>query len=88
VRAGDPAESKGFDRCNTPAYALDPLLPFIRHEWVVWEPAQGTGNIVSALAPHTVGVIGSDIITQPPRNFFEWQPAAFDVIFTIPPYSI
>ena len=28
-RAGDPQESKGFDRCNTPAYALDPLLPYI-----------------------------------------------------------
>jgi hypothetical protein len=87
-RAGDPALSKGFDRCNTPAYALDPLLPFIRPEWVLWEPAQGTGNIVRALEPHAAGVIGTDIITQSPRNFFDWQPAAFDVIITNPPYSI
>jgi hypothetical protein len=75
-RAGDPAESKGFDRCNTPTYALDPLLPYIRADWHVWEPAQGTGNLVRALAPHVASIIGTDLLSDPPRNFFEWQPAA------------
>ena len=90
-RAGDPALSKGFDRCNTPAYALDPLLPFIRPEWIVWESAAGTGNLCEALAHHTQAIIGTDIHgthADPPRNFFDWQPAAFDAIVTNPPYSI
>jgi hypothetical protein len=87
-RAGDPTKSHGSDRCNTPGYALDPLLPYLRPSWHVWEPAEGTGNLVRALTPHVAGVIGSDLITEPPRNFFAWQPPAFDAIVTNPPYSI
>lgn len=87
-RAGDPAESQGFDRCNTPPYALDPLLPYIDSGWCVWEPACGTGNIVDALAPHVLAICGSDLTSNPPRNFFDWQPMYFDAIVTNPPYSI
>jgi hypothetical protein len=94
-RAGDAKESKGFDRCNTPPYALDPLLPYIRREWVVWESAAGTGNLYEALAPHVCGIIGTELRTedigdeiQGGRNFFDWQPRAWDVLITNPPYSI
>lgn len=90
-RAGDPAESKGFDRCYTPAYALDPLLPYVRPDWIVWESAAGAGHVYEALAPHTLGIIGTDIHgphARPARNFFDWQPATFDAIVTNPPYSI
>ena len=95
-RAGDPAESKGFDRCYTPAYALDPLLSYIRREWIVWEPAAGSGNIHSVML-HRVGTreqagaVASDIhgnFANPSRNFFDWQPGLFDAIVTNPPYSI
>lgn len=87
-RAGDTQESKGFDRCNTPPYAIEPLLPYIQRDWIVWEPAAGTDNIVNALAPYVAGIIGTDLIKEPPRNFFEYQPRAFDAIVTNPPYSI
>lgn len=90
-RAGDPAESKGFDRCNTPPYALDPLLPYLVQFRVVWEPAAGTGNIMHTIAPPIECVIATDIhgdYARPPRNFFAWCPDRFDAIVTNPPYSI
>ena len=90
-RAGDATLSLPMDRCMTPPYALDPLLPFIRPEWIVWECAAGTGNLYEALAHHTLGVIGTDLHgkhANPPRNFFDWQPALFSAIVTNPPYSI
>jgi hypothetical protein len=90
-RAGDTKRSSGFDRCNTPAYALDPLLPYLVRFPVIWEPAAGTGNIMRAIAPPVSGVIASDIhgdYAKPPRNFFDWQPPIFNAIVTNPPYSI
>lgn len=88
-QAGDPLTSHKMDRCNTPAYAVDPLLPFLHPDVLIWESAAGTGNIVQALQPRRV--IGTDLhgdYAQPPRNFFAWQPAHFDILVTNPPYSI
>jgi hypothetical protein len=88
-RATEPSTSQPFDRCNTPAYALDPLLPFLRPDALIWEPAAGTGNIMQALMPRRV--VGSDLhgdYANPPRDFFGWQPERFDVLVTNPPYSI
>ena len=88
-RAGNPDASMPMDRCYTPAYGVDPILPYIAPGAVVWEPAAGSGNIVKALAPRRV--IGTDIhgaYADPPRNFFDWQPSAFDILVTNPPYSI
>lgn len=87
-RATDPAESQPFDRCNTPAYALDPLLPYLRRDWHVWECAAGTRNISRAIAPHVASVYSSDLIDMPSTNFFTWQPPIWDAIVTNPPYSI
>lgn len=48
-RAGDTNAPAGYDACQTPPYALAPLLPFIKPDWAVWEPAAGEGSIVEAL---------------------------------------
>jgi hypothetical protein len=85
-RAGDPVGSKPFDRCQTPAYALDPLLPYLRPDWIVWESAAGKGRMVRALTSHVRQVVASDILTG--QNFFDYQPLTFDAIVTNPPYSI
>jgi len=85
-RQGDLKKSNGFDRCQTPAYALDPLLPHLRNDWIIWEPAAGEGNIVNALKAHGHGVIGTDILEG--KNFFEWVPARWNCVVTNPPYSI
>ena len=36
------------DEIYTPAYALNPLIPYLNKSWVVWECAYGKG----ALAKH------------------------------------
>lgn len=94
-RTGDAQESLPFDRCQTPAYALDPVLPFIPRDWVIWEPAAGEGNIVKALKAVGYSVVASDLLmegigedVQGGRNFFDWQPPQFDCIITNPPYSV
>ena len=85
-RQGNPKESRGFDRCQTPAYALDPLLSYLCKNWTIWEPATGEGNIENALIEHGYSVIGTDILDG--HNFFEWTPAIWDALITNPPYSI
>jgi hypothetical protein len=89
-RAGSLDEPHGYDACQTPAYALDPLLPYLDLAWTIWEPASGEGSLVEAL--YDAGykedhVVATDILTG--QNFFEHQPdQPWDCLVTNPPYSI
>lgn len=86
-RAGSLEESRPFDRCQTPDYALDPILPFLRPGWRIWEPAAGEGNIARVLRREGWEVEESDLLTG--HNFFTHEPAgAWDAIVTNPPYSV
>lgn len=94
-RTGGIDQSVPFDRCQTPAYALDPLLSYLKPGWTIWEPAAGEGNLVRALQSHGFNVIASDLLTDcigdgviGGRNFFTWQPPHFDAIVTNPPYTV
>jgi hypothetical protein len=94
-RPGDTQESLPFDRCQTPAYAIDPLLPYLDRTWVIWEPAAGEGNIGRALMDRGFTVVMSDLLdegigegVEGGRSYFEWAPDRFDAIVTNPPYSI
>lgn len=80
---GDVSRSNEFDRCQTPPYALDPILPYLRG--VVWECAVGEGSLKKALEAQGFQVIGSDILTG--QDFFRWKPEAFDCVITNPPFS-
>jgi hypothetical protein len=76
-----------MDACQTPAHAIDPLLPYLPRNWVVWEPAAGEGNLVEALFDSGFSqVVASDILTG--QNFFEFEPEEWDCLVTNPPYSI
>ncbi len=77
-----------LDQCQTPYYALDPLLPYLPTEWVYWEPACGDGNIVAKLKSSDLEVIGTDILTG--YDFFDYQPNDWDwdCQVTTPPYSL
>jgi hypothetical protein len=88
-RKTDQNESQGYDRCQTPAYALDPLVPFLRKDWLIWEPAAGEERMISnTLLAHGFDVLSTDIIDVLPCNFFNCDLPRFDIIVTNPPYSI
>ena len=46
-QAIDPHKSDPRDRCYTPAYAIDPLLPCLPSGGI-WESAAGSGSLVRA----------------------------------------
>lgn len=87
-RVGDQYVPQGFDACQTPAYAVDPLLPYLDSHWSVWEPACGEQLLVEALYDSGFKtVIGTDLLSG--TNFFDFEPAhQWDCIVTNPPYSI
>ncbi len=81
---GDNTKSIKRDQCQTPPYALGPLLPYLNPDWLIWEPACGEGNIVNTLQSHGFSVIGSDILDG--TNFLT-RTETCDAIITNPPYS-
>lgn len=87
-RKADKNAPQGMDACQTPAYALDPLLPYLG-DWVIWEPAAGEGLLVQALYDsgfRQSQVVYGDLLTG--QNFFDYQPDRWDCLITNPPYSI
>lgn len=82
---GDMKKSNGYDQCQTPFYALDPLLPYLP-SGTIWEPAAGDGHIVTKLTTSGWNIISGDILTG--QNFFETEPLDWDCQITNPPYSI
>lgn len=85
--AADPQASQTIDRCQTPGYALDPLLPYLRGHEIIWEPAAGEGNIARTLRAGGWHVATSDILAGQEQNFFTYTPRRWDVQVTNPPYS-
>lgn len=78
---------QGQDACQTPAYAIDPLLPYLPTDWMIWEPAAGEGLLAEALFDSGFGSVEtSDILTG--QNFFEYAPPEFDAIVTNPPFTL
>ncbi len=83
---GSTKKSNNYDRCQTPFYALDPLLPYLP-SGIIWEPAAGDGHIVTKLTMSGYkDIISGDILTG--ENFFETKPLDWDCQVTNPPYSV
>lgn len=59
------------DEIYTPAYALNPILPYLNKDKVIWENAWGTG----VLANHLI------------KKGFKVNSKKGDIIITNPPYS-
>lgn len=88
-QAKDIYKPKGYDVCQTPPYALDPLLPYLNRDWLIWESAAGEGYLVEAFYDsgfRQTQVIGTDLLTG--QNFFDFTPDHWDCQVTNPPYSI
>lgn len=86
-----------LDNCQTPPYALTPLIPYLKSANIhtIWEPAAGEGFLVNALRDNDFEVIASDIRDHSNSRtddffsvtgFFEYYQ--WEAIVTNPPYSI
>lgn len=76
------------DRCQTPDYALDPLLPYLKREWTLWESARGEGYLETALTANGLTVVSGDLLTG--QDFFADAsiPPVYDAQVTNPPFSL
>ena len=86
-----------LDNCQTPRYALDPLIPYLKAAKFqrIWEPAAGEGLLVEALLLAGFDVTATDILYDPyiekdfSFDFFEFETGnEWDCIVTNPPYSV
>lgn len=80
-----PDESGALDMCQTPPYALTPLLPYIPKNAVVWESADGEGYMTNALSRAGLFTIPTDVIFG--QDFFVDAPPMHTHQITNPPYS-
>lgn len=88
-RAGNISEVSGYDVCQTPPHALEPILPLLSPEWIIWESAAGPEHLLSqALADNGFKVVPTDLAVNEDWNFFTFQPRQWTVQITNPPWSI
>jgi hypothetical protein len=85
-RAANEYVSLGVDACQTPPYALDPLLPYLDQSKVIWEPACGQGYLANTLYTKHFTLVTSDLLTG--QNFFEYEPELWECLVTNPPYTL
>lgn len=85
-KKGDITKVAGYDACQTPAYALKPLLHYLPIESVVWESACGKYMLAAELLMQCTEVVATDLLYG--YNFFEKDPGRWDIQVTNPPYSI
>jgi hypothetical protein len=83
--------NSGYDRIKRDSYetpewvthALVPHLSSVRGP--IWEPAAGSGQMVSALEASGFEVIATDIASG--QDFLDCHEAQYDAIVTNPPYA-
>jgi len=88
-RKGDETTVALYDQCQTPFYAVDPLLPYIKAKGLIWESAAGEGQLVKKLRLEGFDVTDSDLDWKVSRNFLSWSPQHnWQIQVTNPPFSI
>ncbi len=80
-----PMRATSADDFQTPSSALAPLLPHLKKEWKIWEPAMGEGRLVAGLRKHGYQVEGTDILTGDDFLVTEHE---CNPIVTNPPFSL
>ena len=81
-----PLKTISADDFQTPAIAIEPLVPYLKKDWIIWECASGNGNLTKTFKKKGFKVIGTDILNG--YDFLKWQPKKYDCIVTNPPYSL
>ena len=83
-----PPMSRGsLDDFQTPAYGIKPILKYLNKNWVIWECAEGKGNLSNELRANGFNVVGTDLKTTG-HDFLTQTPDKFNCIVTNPPYSL
>ncbi len=69
------------DEMFTPDYALNPLIPYLKKKWIIWECAYGKGALAKHFSNRGYKTIGNG------EDFLKTTKKC-DVIITNPPYSL
>ena len=79
---------KASDEVYTPAYAVKPILKYIKPDQIIWCPFDTEDSeYVKLIRENGNKVIASHIDTG--YNFFEYEPKEhYDIIISNPPFSI
>lgn len=93
-RAGSTEKVHLYDQCGTPAYALDPLIPYLPQGRRLWDPAAGEGLLIKELSRRGFDTVGGDLLTEgvgetiiPGQNFFDYELPGEWIQVTNPPFS-
>ena len=82
-----PMRQGSSDDFQTPQIAINPLIPFLNKDEVVWECASGNGNLTEAFFKEGFNVVATDI--REGIDFLKEIPEQkFDCIITNPPFSL
>ncbi len=86
-RSSHSPEPKGRDNCQSPPYAILPLLLYLPKDKIIWEPAVGEGNMADAL--NGEGYMVNPTGNSKDEDFFFYKPDddEWDIIVTNPPWS-
>lgn len=77
------------DNFQTDPAALEPLMPYLKKRWLLWECAAGEGNLVKEFEINGWRCLGTDIQDESECDFLKTTPLSFyDCIVTNPPFSI
>lgn len=76
----------GRNKMMTPFYGVEPIFAYLPKDAVLWEPAAGEGHMVDVLTSQGWSVKASELDWG--QDYFSYQPDAWDVQVTNPPYSI
>jgi hypothetical protein len=82
-----------YDECQTPPYALEPLLPYLKTKQYdyMWDCACGQMTLIKKLKSHYFAVIGTDILYGDDffdnNGYIQFLPEKVTIV-TNPPYSL
>ena len=86
MESGKILYSKGNnDECYTPAYAVMPILKYIKKDAIVWCPFDTIDSEFVKLISKQNAVVYSHI--NDGKDFFTYEPEKWDVIISNPPFT-
>ena len=85
----DTKKVSKVDICQTPPHAIEPLLPYLKKDWVIWESAAGPEQILAKTFVNLgYDVIATDLLYGEEFNYFTYSPAFYDIEITNMPFSV